>query len=53
MNPRWFVRAAKWARHPPSDGRVKLVIAVLVLLLIVAGLEYFGLWPDWAVAERR
>jgi hypothetical protein len=53
MNPLWFVRAAKWGRHPPSDKRVKLVIFVVLVLLGVAALEYFGLWPDWATAERR
>ena len=29
MNLRWMVRAAKWARNPPSEKMVKLVFGII------------------------
>ena len=52
MNPIWLLRMSKWARNPPSAGRVKLVLAIVALALVIAGLEWMGWWPDWATAER-
>ncbi|MGO4854808.1 hypothetical protein [Phaeovulum sp. W22_SRMD_FR3] len=52
MNFLWFVRAARWARNPPSPGRVKLVFAVILLGLVIFGLDRAGLWPDWARMEK-
>lgn len=52
MNLVWFMRMARWARRPPSAGRVKLVLAILALCLALAGIEAAGLWPDWATAQR-
>jgi hypothetical protein len=49
----WLVRAKGWARNPPSEGRVKLVFGVVALCLVIAGIEYFGLWPDWMTLDRR
>jgi hypothetical protein len=49
----WLVRAKGWARHPPSEGRVKLVFAVVAICLVIAGIEYFGFWPDWMTLDRR
>lgn len=43
----WLVRAARWARHPPSPGRVRLVLAVLAACLLLVGIEAFVGWPDW------
>ncbi len=51
MNPLSLLRMAKWARKPPSEARVKLVIAVVVLALAIVGIEWMGWWPDWATAE--
>lgn len=48
MNIRHFLLMSKWVRHPPSAKRVKLVFAVILLCLIIVGIEYLGLWPDWA-----
>lgn len=48
----WLIRASRWARNPPSARMVKLVFAAIALGLVIAGLEYFGLWPDWATTER-
>ena len=44
---------ARWARNPPSAGRVKLVLAVIAIALAIVGIEKLGLWPDWAEAERN
>lgn len=53
MNPLWFLRMSKWARMPPSDKRVKLVICVALLAALIVGVERLGYWPDWATAEPR
>lgn len=47
MNPIWFVRMARWARNPPSWGRVKLVVGVIAICLLVFSLERLLGWPDW------
>lgn len=52
MSPIWLLRMAKWARHPPGKRRVAIVLTVLILCLALAGLEAFGLWPDWASAKK-
>lgn len=48
----WLIRASRWARNPPSARMVRLVLAVIALGLLLAGLEHFGLWPDWATLDR-
>ncbi|WP_199257492.1 hypothetical protein [Paracoccus binzhouensis] len=48
----WLIRASRWARNPPKARTVKLVLAVIALGLLLAGLEHFGLWPDWASMDR-
>jgi hypothetical protein len=47
MNPRLLLRAAKWARHPPSTRRVVLGLVVVALCLGLAVLEWAGLMPGW------
>jgi predicted acyltransferase len=47
-----LLRAKRWVQNPPSAKRVKLVFAVIAAALVVVGLEWLGLWPDWAQAER-
>jgi len=46
------MRARLWVRNPPSPARVKLVFGVIAAALVIVGLERFGLWPDWASAQR-
>lgn len=48
----WLLRARRWLQHPPSAGRVMLVLAILAVVLGIAGLQHFGWWPDWAVMDR-
>jgi hypothetical protein len=31
MSYRWFIRMSRWARNPPSDTQVKLVLGVMVV----------------------
>ncbi len=50
----WLVRMARWARHPPSDGRVKLVLGVVAACLVLAAIEHVWGWPEWlTVAKLR
>jgi hypothetical protein len=43
----WLLRASRWARNPPSEGRVRLVFGVVALCLLIAGYEWMFGWPDW------
>ena len=47
MNLRWMVRAARWARNPPSEKMVKLVFGIIAAGLVLVGIEYFIGWPEW------
>lgn len=46
MNQRWLFKMARWARNPPSEARVKFVLAIIALCLALAAVEYFIGWPD-------
>lgn len=50
-NMMWLVRAALWARNPPSPRRVKFVLAIIGAGLALAAIEYAGLWPEWATVN--
>ena len=54
MDPmtRLLLRLAQWWRHPPSPGRIRLILIVLALCLAVVLVEKFVGWPDWMTAER-
>jgi hypothetical protein len=52
MNHIWLLRAARWARNPPSSGRVKLVLGVILVCLVLAGIEYFRGWPDFLTVNK-
>lgn len=49
---RWLVRMSHWARNPPSEKRVILVLAIILVCLAIFGIEWLGLWPDWATAQK-
>lgn len=53
MNPIWLVRMAQWARNPPSWGRVKLVVAVVLLCFALYGVELLWGWPDWLTVNGK
>jgi hypothetical protein len=44
----WFLRMVRWARNPRSEAKVRLVVGIVAICLVLAGIEYFGFWPDWA-----
>jgi hypothetical protein len=48
----WLLRASRWARKPPSEGRVKLVFGVIALCLLIVGYERLFGWPDWLTVNR-
>tara|TARA_R110002124_G_scaffold90409_1_gene230536 strand:- start:291 stop:464 length:174 start_codon:yes stop_codon:yes gene_type:complete len=52
MNMIWLLRMSRWARHPPSLKRVKLVFGIVVIALVIVGIEWMGWWPKWATAEK-
>lgn len=47
MTLHWLMRAKRWAQHPPSAGRVRLVAAVVALCLGLALVEWAIGWPEW------
>jgi len=52
MNFRWFLRAAVWARKPPSERRIKFVFGIAAVCIAIGLIEYFGFWPEWAKVDR-
>lgn len=50
---RWLIRMAMWARRPPSESRVKLVLGVIAIGIAIVLIEKFIGWPDWATADPR
>ncbi|WP_372885911.1 hypothetical protein [Shimia sp.] len=52
MNLRLLMRMAHWARHPPSAGRVKLVLAVIVICLALVAIETWVGWPEGWQSDR-
>ncbi len=51
MNLRHLLRMSKWARKPPSDTKVKLVIGIIVICLILFAVERWIGVPDWMQME--
>ncbi|MCA0921617.1 hypothetical protein [Pseudooceanicola nanhaiensis] len=51
---RWLLRMARWARNPPSPGRVRLVLIVVAICLAVVLLEQvFGFPEELVPAKTR
>ena len=48
----WLLRASRWVRNPPSEGRVRLVLGVVVLCLMIVGVEALFGWPEWLTVNR-
>ncbi len=51
MNSLWLVRMARWLRHPPSPGRVRLVLAIVALCVVLVLVERFVGWPEFLTLE--
>ncbi len=45
LDPRHFLRMAKWARHPPSEKRVKLVVIIILICAALFLIERYVGWP--------
>ncbi|PZX19938.1 hypothetical protein LX81_00402 [Palleronia aestuarii] len=52
MTPFWLLRAKRWAAHPPSAGRVALVLAVIAVCLLLYAVDRFVGWPEWLTPDR-
>ena len=52
MNPIWLIRMSRWARNPPSWGRIKLVAGVVIAALALGYVEYVWGWPEWLTVEK-
>ncbi|SFR14221.1 hypothetical protein [Poseidonocella sedimentorum] len=48
-----LVRLARWARHPPSPARARLILGVFVICLLLVVLERLVGLPDWASLDPR
>ena len=46
MNHRWLLRMSRWARNPPSEGRVKFVLAIILICVALYAYEHFFGWPE-------
>ena len=51
FNPRQMMRMARWARRPPGEKRVRLVLVAIALALAIWGLERLFGTPDWMRIE--
>ena len=51
MTPRWLMRMKRLAQNPPSEGRVKLVLGIIVVCAVVFLIERYIGWPDFLTAE--
>lgn len=47
MNPRWLLRAKRWAQKPPSTAQVLLVLGIIAVCLLLVAVERWIGWPDW------
>lgn len=52
MNMGWFLRMARWVRHPPSPQHVKLVFGVIGLAGLIYGFELLFGWPEELTPDR-
>ena len=53
MNPLWFLRMARWVRHPPSARRVVLVLGIALACGGLALAEWAGVLPSWMALSPR
>ncbi len=47
MNPRWLLKAKRWAQNPPSPAKIKFVATILVVCFLLFAVERIWGWPDW------
>ncbi len=47
MNPRWLLRAKRWAQNPPSPDKIKFIVGIIVLCAVLFAIERIWGWPAW------
>ena len=47
MNPRWLLKAKRWAQNPPPMRQVIFYGAIIAACLAIAAVEWIWGWPDW------
>jgi hypothetical protein len=47
-----LLRMARWARHPPSPARARLVVTVVALCFALWGVELIWGWPEALTINR-
>ncbi|MDG1519310.1 MAG: hypothetical protein P8Q57_02465 [Yoonia sp.] len=52
MNLRWLLMAKRWAQNPPSMGKMKFVVAIVLLCIALYAIERIWGWPDWLTPDR-
>ncbi len=52
MTSHWLLRAVRWARNPPSAGRVKFVLAVIAACAALYAVEQTYGWPEALTPEK-
>lgn len=52
MNMHWLLKMAEWARNPPSKKQVIIAGVAAAVVLMIVGVEWLGLWPDWARVQH-
>jgi hypothetical protein len=52
MNTHWLLRAARWARNPPSAARVKFVLAIIVVCIGLYAVERLVGWPEALTPDK-
>ncbi|WP_324754736.1 hypothetical protein [Roseovarius sp. Pro17] len=52
MNTRWLLRMTRWAQNPPSAGRVKFVLAIVIVCIALYAVERMYGWPDALTPQK-
>ena len=47
MDPRWLMRAKRWAQNPPSTAMVLMVLGIIAACIALWGIERVYGFPDW------
>ena len=52
MEPLWLVRLSRWVRRPPSRRQAMVILAVVAMVLALAGIEAIWGWPEALTPTR-
>ena len=48
----WLMRAKRWVQNPPSEGRVKFVLAIIAACIALYLVDLIWGWPEWLTPDR-